>query len=585
MKKVWSISTAVRNPERIRDFLKILLSLEGEIWNKKTQIRFQTLLIQYRLYGLSNQFRNNLSDKYIAILEGSSDITYEQAEEIIKVKQYTDFDMRGRQSFKPIEKLGFVNLDEDKRIKITENGKMFLKDNYKIDEIFFKSFLKWQLPNFCNDNYKECNIKPFVATLHLINEVNKLSDNPVGISREEFALFVPTLLNYKDIKQQAINIISFRNNKKNLKGKELKSFIENEKVKFLKNFFEIDDDIKIKKEIKNLKDYTDNIIRYFRITNYLFIRGNGYYIDLEPRRKIEIDLLLKNDNASIKQFNNKTEYLKYISDPLQPILPWQSKEYQEKIANNILIEIKELSKKYNIEIKIEKDNDVDYLREIRKKVQEKILHKKSQNIDEIIDCINNLKNIFNLEDKALSLEKYITIGLNALNDAIKIHPNYTVGDDNQPTNTASGNKPDIECFYNDFNLICEVTMLKDRSQWYNEGQPVMRHLRDFENKSNKNNNYCLFISPSIHRDTLNTFWYAVKYSYEESKQKIIPLTIKQFIEILDILLIFKKQNKNFTNKILLELYDKISDVNNINNSNDWFKNIENTFLQWKSEVI
>lgn len=585
MKKVWSISTAVRNPERIRDFLKILLSLEGEIWNKETQIRFQTLLIQYRLYGLSNQFRNNLSDKYIAILEGSSDITYEQAEEIIKVKQYTDFDMRGRQSFKPIEKLGFVNLDEDKRIKITENGKMFLKDNYKIDEIFFKSFLKWQLPNFCNDNYKECNIKPFVATLHLINEVNKLSDNPVGISREEFALFVPTLLNYKDIKQQAINIISFRNNKKNLKGKELKSFIENEKVKFLKNFFEIDDDIKIKKEIKNLKDYTDNIIRYFRITNYLFIRGNGYYIDLEPRRKIEIDLLLKNDNASIKQFNNKIEYLKYISDPLQPILPWQSKEYQEKIANNILIEIKELSKKYDIEIKIEKDNDVDYLREIRKKVQEKILHKKSQNIDEIIDCINNLKNIFNLEDKALSLEKYITIGLNALNDAIKIHPNYTVGDDNQPTNTASGNKPDIECFYNDFNLICEVTMLKDRSQWYNEGQPVMRHLRDFENKSNKNNNYCLFISPSIHRDTLNTFWYAVKYSYEESKQKIIPLTIKQFIEILDILLIFKKQNKNFTNKILLELYDKISDVNNINNSNDWFKNIENTFLQWKSEVI
>ena len=192
MKKVWSISTAVRKPERIRDFLKILLLLEGEVWNKETQIKFQTLLIQYRLYGLGEQFKNNLNEKYITILEGKSNITYEQAEEIVKVKSYKDFDMRGRQSFKPIEKLVFVILDENKRIKITEIGKLFLNDDYKIDEIFFKSLLKWQLPNFDTDDYKDCNIKPFVATLHLINEVNKLSDNPVGISREEFALFVPT---------------------------------------------------------------------------------------------------------------------------------------------------------------------------------------------------------------------------------------------------------------------------------------------------------------------------------------------------------------------------------------------------------
>ena len=96
MKKVWSISTAVRNPERIRDFLKILLLLEGKVWNKETQIKFQTLLIQYRLYGLSEQFKNNLNEKYITILEGNSNITYEQAEEIVEVKCYKDFDMRGR---------------------------------------------------------------------------------------------------------------------------------------------------------------------------------------------------------------------------------------------------------------------------------------------------------------------------------------------------------------------------------------------------------------------------------------------------------------------------------------------------------
>lgn len=34
-----------------------------------------------------------------------------------------------------------------------------------------------------------------------------------------------------------------------------------------------------------------------------------------------------------------------------------------------------------------------------------------------------------------------------------------MGDDNEPTFTAPANKPDIECFYQSFNSICEVTML------------------------------------------------------------------------------------------------------------------------------
>lgn len=42
------------------------------------------------------------------------------------------------------------------------------------------------------------------------------------------------------------------------------------------------------------------------------------------------------------------------------------------------------------------------------------------------------------------------MGLNALNDAILIKPNYPVGDDNEPTFTAPANKPDIECFLSIF---------------------------------------------------------------------------------------------------------------------------------------
>jgi len=64
--KPWSITTTVRNPERIRDFLAVLQNIEGEIWNDKNQERFQILLIQYKKYGAGNaQFYNGLTKKQI----------------------------------------------------------------------------------------------------------------------------------------------------------------------------------------------------------------------------------------------------------------------------------------------------------------------------------------------------------------------------------------------------------------------------------------------------------------------------------------------------------------------------------------
>ncbi|MBW1650592.1 MAG: hypothetical protein JRJ44_07970 [Deltaproteobacteria bacterium] len=50
MKKPWSISTTVRNPYRLRNFLRILRKLEGQPFNCENQINYQILLIQNKLY-------------------------------------------------------------------------------------------------------------------------------------------------------------------------------------------------------------------------------------------------------------------------------------------------------------------------------------------------------------------------------------------------------------------------------------------------------------------------------------------------------------------------------------------------------
>jgi len=175
--------------------------------------------------------------------------------------------------------------------------------------------------------------------------------------------------------------------------------------------------------------------------------------------------------------------------------------------------------------------------------------------------------------------------LHAINDALKIQPNYPVGDDNTPTFTAPANVPDIECIYESFNMICEVTMLVSRDQWINEGQPVMRHLRDFEIKNN-DNSFCLFLAPRIHRDTFNTFSFSNKYEYEGEKQRIVPLSITQFLKILQRVLMKKKENKPITHnefkELLSNLYYIIIHSQDIY---DWAKKSNNLLDKFEKEGI
>ena len=77
------------------------------------------------------------------------------------------------------------------------------------------------------------------------------------------------------------------------------------------------------------------------------IHGNGFYVDLEPRRAVEIENLLKLDDASSKEFENKAEYLNYISNIVEPQLPWESQNELIKIIKHLLQDISEYEIKLN----------------------------------------------------------------------------------------------------------------------------------------------------------------------------------------------------------------------------------------------
>jgi len=603
MKKPWSITTTLRNPERLRNFLIILQQLENLEWTFENQEKYQILLIKNRIYGFGNrQFYNGLSQNQVNLIDDSSkEISFEQAEEIFNTKNYEDPAMRGRQSINPLKKLGLVTT-KDSNVKITDLGKLFLKDDFDFGEIFFRSFLKWQIPNPDSNDYKlenGYNIKPFIGVLHLINTVNQKEiargNKAKGISKKEFSIFAPTLVHYQNIEQYADKIISLRTELQGKIKREQREIFDTYKKQFASEFLETTNENEINGLLNNLQDYGDNAIRYFRLTRYIHIRGGGFYIDLEPRRSIEINSLLDFDNAKSKSFESQEEYLAYISDISEPQLPWETKEKYVDIIEKIIDEIKIYEtdlEKENIKFKkfkkMESDELKNYISELRiyrKSLQNELNHKESQNTEQIESYIKDLENIFDFDDRPILLEKLSALGLHALNDALKIQPNYPVGDDNEPTFTAPANTPDIECFYDSFNAICEVTMLKSRDQWYNEGQPVMRHLRDFENKHSDKMAYCLFIAPTLHRDTLNTFWTAIRYEYEGTKQKIVPLSINNFVSILKILVQIKTENKFLKHSEISRLYDEIlNSSSSFNDASDWVQSVPSTISSWRKTI-
>ena len=591
MDLLWSASTTMRNPERTYSFLKTIKEVEGMPWNDETQMRLQSLLIKNRFYKPTKE---NLSQHQIDILEDLNyQMSYTEARDIFDSKKYTDAPMRGRTTFDPIEKLGLASLEIDSkthevRVRITELGQLFLDNRIALEDVVFSNLLKFQYPNPLSLDCRDYNTKPFINSLRLIKKVNELCNErglkAKGVSKDEFGIFVLSIKSYDEIEEKAESLLTYRKRMSELSTDEEKQnyrtiFVE----RYLSNF---------KEPVKNTKEYADNIIRYVRLTKYIYIRGGGYYIDLEPRRMIEIESLLEMDNGSAKSFSLE-EYKVFIGDYYSYTLPFETIEKLTKIAKDIVTEINALEHSLSLNTSVIEiaNNIVDLkaqietLRERRISLQNLILKANYQQIDQIDSAINALKNIRKLNMKpSVALEKWTNIALNIINDALLIKPNSPLGDDNEPIFTAPAGVPDIECFYDGFGAICEVTMLTGRDQWFNEGQPVMRHLRDFENQNRSMQNYCLFVAPSLHQDTMNTFWNAVKYEYQGSRQKIIPMTITQLIDILQGIRLAKVNHRKVTKDDMKSLYESCTQLCSISDSTQWSSFVTKQIVSWRERV-
>jgi hypothetical protein len=616
MTGTWSISTTIRNPERNVPFLKALSRFEGRVFNEAVQRDFFKELIKLKAYkpmGLPKYYQ----DKY----EEPEEFTYEEVSDLLSKVHYTNSDMdddqdsiyamRGRTAVGTLNKMGLVIARKSMgTVAISPLGKEVMSGNADLSNVFLRYCLKWQLPNLAEKGYKGFDIIPFIAALHVIDKVNKawesVGEKPVGVSKEEFALFLITLIDYRDINKRVKDIIQFRLVRKRLNRNERNNYID---LCFRATAIEVfnlssSDEKEITKKVNNLYDYADSAIRYYRQTKFMYYRGNGRYVDLSPTRIVEIRSILEHFNGGAIHFDSVEEYLDYVSDINQPVLPWENTEDLQSVYDNLFESAESL------QLEIENQFRGQSLREfilIRQEMQ--TINEYNVEINRLRDIIKTLNNDLSiLKERSLSniefyieklselanrrrsvsgqdplvMEWYVTLSLMALDDAKEISPNYIVGDDQIPLFTAPGGRPDIECYYHAFNMICEVTLLRGRDQWYNEGQPIMRHLRDFEDKDSSKENYCLFIAPGIHRDTLNTFWMSVKMGYEGKVQKIIPLSIQQYVDVLKKVKELNLKGKRVNHVEIKQLFDMIFNSHEQAglDSKAWIENFDTVIDNW-----
>lgn len=604
MPEVWSINTTIRNPERLRDFLWVLSKFEGQIFDNDKQAEYQKALIKNKLYT-PRRTPEHLKMEY----ENPEPFNDQDTEEIFSV--VSDPDWRGRTSVSKCNQMGLaIALKSHGPVVITELGKDFLENDFSKDEnFFFNYFVKWQLPNPLEDGYDNFDINPFLSTLYIINKVNDLEESKgnkrKGISKNEFALFLITLRDHKDINDVCESIIQFREDSK--KSSDQNLFFKEKLSEKVIEIYDVHTLRDINKKCNNIQDYADSVIRWFRKTQYIMYRGSKRYVDISPSRLEQAKQLVDNLSLSSNHYSDKESYRKYLSNKDLPLLPWESDlETKKRIIINLGNLIDEKQKAiddgfpgrrinyFETTPVFSSDVRLDDLREMEseyrehydiifnelKTLEESNLKNLSKYIDELYDLGNLTKNSTR-RNAPLCLEWYTSLSLMALDDALQIKPNIVKADDGLPLFTAGGGLADIECFYESFNLIVEVTLIKSRNQIPNEVLPISRHYSDMVEKHDSKPCYCLFLAPLIHRDAMNQFYFFINQGFEGKELNLIPLTINQYVNILNIVLENSTNGKLINHKLIEKfLKDTLNDLKRENNSRKWSDIIDKSIEEW-----
>lgn len=605
IKPNWYVSCSPRSPEKIIPEISQLSKYDNTIWvgnNSDSQINFAKDLANMQ------SFKGKTFD---------SEISFSARDRVAPMKTY-----------------GFVYVGKDKKIHITPAGEMLIK-NRRPKDVFLKQLTKWQYPSYQHkgSQYPETHwhIRPFIFFIKVLYKLQNLNEK--GLTKLELAMFLLIETKEDNLDNVISNILNYRKSMLNLNfSNEREEFSDKLFFKLYSNAFgnintvregksENSNESAIRTKMRNALDVADASFRYFSFTGLFSSQGNRLILN---KSRIDEIIEIVNSDYFNYNYNNVEKFHEEFGNPSLPLLSSDNIDVlKNKILacnNNNLDIIQKISidfpnvysEKENLDMlmnlyntdELEILKDILYSqRELNLELKKKLLQvefKNPKKIQELIDLFNlyyakaaTLKKVISekfIANKNTVLEYLALNGFIALGGALNYINNYTIDEGLQPISHAAGNQSDIEIEYDDFIILGEVTTSKGKTQYQMEGEPVTRHYLNKLPYATSNNKdlYCIFIAPTLNSNTIEEFAY-----YNTLRGcKIIPITIKQFITILNTKKECIENHYNFdiiSFKKLLDILISITQNTEIididNDTKTILSNLDKTINTWCNKVL
>lgn len=489
-------TTTVRNPERIKDFIKVIANYNNKILTNEIIMKIVRDMIAGKYYY--TMYEKSHPELNAIYIDSDAIFSNEQLDEIIENSpqnhKEAGFDKGWPSRFdtwyKFIKELGFIYYEMNKPIEISETGNLLLaaelNENPELEEqAFLNALVKYQRNNpfrrVLNEN------APFTLVLEVLKLIKEDPDmSNAGINIREIPFFLCARGNNPELIYEQIKAL------RNKYG-----FTYSDEVVYELCFEELG----VSREKENrfkitniMREMPDEFVRKLRLTGLITIRGYGQFIDFNSTELDKINYILENYNDYIK-YENEYDYYLYMSKIDTKLINIETKERQDITAESTL------------------EKWAEYFKWDTIKEELQILANNGKSKDAVLKIISG----------PTRLEFLISIAIKKTFENVTVKPNYTVDDEGLPRRHASGGLPDIECYDNKYNSLFEVTLLTGTQQNIREMPSICRHLRDQVLRNI--NSFSVFIAPTLHNDSIE---YAKFIKFKDNLD-IVPLSISEFI--------------------------------------------------------
>jgi hypothetical protein len=586
--KTWNIgNTTVRNPQRLREALQLFRTkMGGRPFAKAEQQEFLNELVKA---GLVDSKRTTEDD--IADLVGAELVAEDDEIDIVDSEHITKGDDGGRKFASAFKQLGFVtDWSRGKAWNVTSVGKMLIEHPELEEVIFLRQLMKYQIPSPLEKGRRieGFNVRPYRLLLRFLRKIR--NENLIGLTKFEIALFVINVLDEDDddaFEEAIVNIRKFRADYNAIVGKVNKN-------KFIKQKLAAEA-ARVQLKPRSLFDYADSSGRYALITGLLTTQGNK--IALSDARLPIVEAILSDETSLIPN----SEYLELFYDPNVPQLPTDDVLFlKNEIANlekqfvKLAALVEEPSSLPSRPVKMTISELQAYeirLRDKLRDVREIQFYRNQRSVtalEEIKDLLEDINTgtsvFFGGSDYAPAFLEWaiwrLFLAMNEIVGSVSSTRGFRIDEDVNPIHHAKGGAADLIFTYNNFKLVCEMTLTNGSRQFVAEGEPVTRHVFKSIETSDGKPVYGLFITKKLDPNTIDAF-YKARYwkSYKKSiSTPIVALEIDQVLQLIELIKIQGVTVVNFR-----ELLDRILELQDAYpNGPAWYEAYSALYEKWFS---